>query len=301
MPGRAIPRSTNQPNGLSENAIILRDMFGDPRTHATLPARGVKRRLTGLRGVRALVSMVLMSSAGLAQIEDAAAFDIASAKLSEHQVGPDYNNQLVFSPAGLSARNATLRRLVSEAYGVQLRQVIGPNWLDQNEYDIEARAGHSVAREELDRMLRTLLAQRFDLKQHGETREMRVYELVVDRAGPKIQTMNDGGTPKNGGGLRFRGEMHQFADFLSVQLSIPVSDNPSQPAIAGGPMVAVIDKTGLTGTYDFSVDIAPELGSDMLTVWQRALPERLGLRLEARRGQLRVIVIDSAARTPTAN
>lgn len=258
-------------------------------------------RLSGLSGVRVLVSMVLLSSAGLAQIEDAAAFDIASAKLSEHQVGPDYNNQLVFSPVGLSARNATLRRLVSEAYRVQLRQVIGANWLDQNEYDIEARAGHSVAREELDLMLRTLLAQRFDLKQHGETREMRVYELVVDRAGPKIQSVNDGETVKNGGGLRFRGEMRQFADFLSVQLSIPASDDPSQPARAGGPMVAVVDKTGLTGTYDFSVDIRPELGSDMLTLWQRALRERLGLRLEARRGQLEVIVIDSAARTPMAN
>jgi uncharacterized protein (TIGR03435 family) len=187
-------------------------MFGDPRTQATLPTRAVEPKLSGMRAVRILSSMVLLTSAGLAQREEATAFDIASAKLSEHQVGPDYNNQLVFSPAGLSARNVTLMRLVSEAYRLQLRQVIGPNWLDQNEYDIEARAGHSVGREELDPMLRALLAQRFDLKQHGETREMRVYELVVDRAGPKIHSMKDGETVKNGAGFRFHGEIprHEF-------------------------------------------------------------------------------------------
>jgi uncharacterized protein (TIGR03435 family) len=251
--------------------------------------------------LRVFSSMVLLSSAGVAQRPDTTEFDIASVKLSEHQAGPDYNNQLAFSPAGLTARNVTLRRLVAEAYRLQLRQVVGPNWLDQNEYDVEARAAHSVGREELDTMLRTLLAQRFGLKQHGETREMRLYELVPDRAGPKIRPINQGETAKDGGGLHFHGEMRQFADFLAVQLSIPASDNPNQPAIAGGPTVPVLDKTGLVGFYDFSVEIKPELGTDMFTLWQRALPQRLGLRLESRRGQVEVTVIDSAARIPTAN
>jgi uncharacterized protein (TIGR03435 family) len=83
--------------------------------------------------LRVLSSMVLLSSSVVAQRENAVAFDIASVKLSGHPVGPDYNNQLTFSLAGLSARNVTLRRLVSEAYRLQLRLVIGPNWLDQNE------------------------------------------------------------------------------------------------------------------------------------------------------------------------
>jgi uncharacterized protein (TIGR03435 family) len=130
---------------------------------------------------------------------------------------------------------------------------------------------------------------------------MRLYELAPDRAGPKIRPIGEGETAKDGGGLRFHGEMRQFADFLAVQLSIPASDNPSQPAIAGGPMVPVLDKTGLTGTYDFSVEIKPEPGSDMFTLWQRELPQRLGLRLESRRGPIEVIAIDSAARIPTAN
>jgi uncharacterized protein (TIGR03435 family) len=231
---------------------MLRDVLGDPGASAALWTRAVKRRSRGMRVLRVVSSMVLLSSAGIAQSKDAAAFDIASVKLSEHQVGPDYNNQLAFSPAALTAKNVTLRRLVSEAYRLQLRQVIGPNWLDQNEYDVEARAGHSAGREELDLMLRALLAQRFDLKQHAEMREMRLYELVADRAGPKIHPMKDGETAKAGGGLRFHGEMRQFADFLSVQLSIPAPVDPSQPAMAGGPIVPVVDRTDLTGIYDFS-------------------------------------------------
>lgn len=248
-----------------------------------------------------LSSMIVLSSAGVAQREDRAEFEIASVKVSEHQAGPDYNNQMAFSPAGLTGRNVTLRRLVSEAYRLQLRQVIGPGWLDQNEYDVEARAGHPAGREELDLMLRALLIQRFGLKQRGETRTMPVYELVTDRAGPKIHPVDDAETAERGGGLRFHGEMRQFADFVAVQLSIPAPDNPSQPAMAGGPMVPVLDKTGLTGIYDFSVEIRPEPGADMFTLWQRALPERLGLRLESRRGQIEVVVIDGAARIPTVN
>lgn len=247
-------------------------------------------------------SMVLLSSAGVAQRAGPVEFEIASVKVSERQVGPDYNNQMTFSPVGLTARNVTLRRLVSEAYGVQMRQVIGPGWLDQNEYDLEARAGHPAGREELDAMLRVLLTQRFDLKQHSEAREMRVYELVADRAGPKIHPVKEGEAIQGGGGLRFHGEMRQFADFVAVQLSIPAApEDPSQSARAGGPMVPVLDKTGLSGIYDFSLEIRPEPGTDMFTLWQRALPERLGLRLESRRGQIEAIVIDGAARVPSVN
>jgi len=66
-------------------------------------------------------------------------------------------------------------------------------------------------------------------------------------------------------------------------------------------MIPVLDKTGLAGTYDFSADITPEPGVDLLNLWRRVLPERFGLRLESRRGPVEVIVIDSALRIPTAN
>jgi uncharacterized protein (TIGR03435 family) len=63
----------------------------------------------------------------------------------------------------------------------------------------------------------------------------------------------------------------------------------------------VLDKTGLPGIFDFSVDIHPELGTDMFALWQRALEDQLGLRIEGRRGNATVLVVDAAERIPTEN
>ena len=254
-----------------------------------------------MRARSLLGSLVLLTSTAPGQAPKRPEFETASVKRSQRQVGPDYNNQFRVSPSGLTARNVTLRRLVSEAYQLQLRQVLGPNWLDQNEYDIEARTGGPVVREELNLMLRTLLVERFDLKQHRETREMRAYVLVADKTGTKIHPMKNGETAKDAAGFHFHGDMRQFADFLAVQLTIPTLDDPNQPGRAGGPAIPVLDKTGLPGIYDFTADIRPELGTDSFTLWQRRLREQLGLRLESRRDQVEVIVVNDAARVPREN
>lgn len=94
-----------------------------------------------------------------------------------------------------AARNATLRHLKSEAYRLQVRQVVGPGWLDQNEYDLEARTGGQTDRAQMDLMLRTLLSERFNLRQHREMREMRKYELLADKGGIKIPQMKSGAPP----------------------------------------------------------------------------------------------------------
>jgi uncharacterized protein (TIGR03435 family) len=231
----------------------------------------------------------------------APAFDVASVRPSQHLVGPDYNNQLTYSPTGFTARNATLKRLVAEAYRLQLNQISGPGWLDRDEYDIEARADGAGTREQMTMMLRSFLAERFGLREHSETHEMRVYELVTDKTGPKIHPAMDGDTATVGAGLHFHGDLRQFADLLAMQLSIPATDDPSRPARASGPPIPVLDETGLPGIYDFSVDIRPELGTDMFPLWQRVLQEQLGLRLESRKGNVAVLIVDAAARIPTAN
>lgn len=221
------------------------------------------------------------------------AFDVASVKASPRPVGPDYNNQLEFSPSAFRARNATLRRLIAEAYGVQLRQVLGPAWLDRNEYEIDARAAAPASRDTLDLMLRSLIAARFHLEQHREAREMRVYELLVEPSGFK--------TPAAGPGLRFHGDLRRFADLIALQLTIPAADDPTQPVRAGGPEVPVLDKTGLTGTYDFTIALRPEPGVSAFSQVQRLLHEQFGLRLEARRAPVDFIVVDNASRVPTEN
>jgi uncharacterized protein (TIGR03435 family) len=229
------------------------------------------------------------------------AFEVASVKQCLHPLGPDYNNQLTYSSNGFTARNATLKRLIAEAYGLQLNQVSGPRWLDQNEYDIDARTPAASTRKQMAGMLQSLLAERFNLSEHSEAREMPVYDLVIDKSGPKIHALKVGESAPPQHGFHFRGDMRQFADLLTVQFSMPAATDPSQPVRAGGPQIPVVDKTELAGTFDFSVDMRPELGTDAFTLWQRVLESQLGLRIESRKENLAILVVDSAARTPTQN
>jgi uncharacterized protein (TIGR03435 family) len=228
------------------------------------------------------------------------AFDVASVRPSAQTVGPDYNNQISWSPEGFTGRNVTLRRLVADAWNLQLDQVIGPAWLDRNEYDIEARFAADTTKEQRALMLQRLLTDRFSLKQHRETRAMRVYELKVGESGPKIRPVAEGET-HTGGGFHFHGEMRQFADLLAVQFSIPAAEDPGMPVRAGGPATPVLDRTGLEGIYDFSVDVYPEPGTDALTAWKRVLDEQLGLRIDSRKSDVEVCVVDDVARIPSAN
>jgi uncharacterized protein (TIGR03435 family) len=248
-------------------------------------------------------ALTLWSLAGFAQpAAKSPAFDVASVRPSLHTVGPDYNNQITVTPAGFSARNVTLKRLIAEAWNMQINQVVGPRWIEQNEYDINARAAEGATKEQMSSMLKSLLAERFKLKDHTETREMRVYELAVSKTGPKVRPIVAGEPVKTASpGFHFHGEMRQFADLLAVQFSIPAPEDPSVPSRAGGPPMVVLDKTGLEGTFDFSVDIHPELSTDMFTVWQRALEDQLGLRIESRKGVVTVVVVEDALKIPTEN
>lgn len=241
--------------------------------------------------------VLLAAFAGL--VRSAATFDVALIKPSGEQTGPDYNNRLTIGSGVISGQNVTLRRLLAEAFKLQLQQVEGAAWLDAAEYDIELRTG-PVGRSELDGMLRSLLAERFALRQHRETRTMRVYELRVSAEGFKLSPV-EGSTDAAPKGLRFRGDMHRFADFLAVQFSIPATVDPAQPAVGGGPMIPVIDRTGLNGVYELNADVPAETGTDSFTLWQRVLTERLGLRIESRRAPVDVLVVDHAERTPAPN
>ena len=258
--------------------------------------------LMAMRAVCFFISLLLSGLVSVGQTSSTApAFDVATVRPSQRLVGPDYNNQLSYSPTGLIARNVTLKRLMAEAYQLQLNQILGPSWLDRNEYDIDAKAAGAGTKEQMALMLRSLIAERFKLTQHSEMRDMRVYELLIGKSGPKIRPMGDGKEATAPAGFHFHGDLRRFADLLAVQLSIPASDNPAEPARASASSIPVLDKTGLSGIFDFSVDIHPELGTDMFALWQRALEDQLGLRIESRKENVGVLVVDEAARVPTEN
>jgi uncharacterized protein (TIGR03435 family) len=219
------------------------------------------------------------------------AFDVASVKVSPRQLGRDYEGAISIGPAGIVGKNVTLKSLIAEAYRLQPHQVLGgPGWLDSDQYDVEAKAAGPASKDRLLLMLQALLAERFRLAQHRDARQLQVYELVTNKNGAKVRPGADGMS------------MRQLANLISIQLTIPaLSDNPSKPSIGRGPLVPVLDKTGLEGTYDLKVDLKPEPGAELFTLWQRFLQDRLGLKLESRTALMDVLVVDSAEKTPTPN
>jgi uncharacterized protein (TIGR03435 family) len=219
-------------------------------------------------------------------------FEVVSVKPVGRTVGPDYNNQFLFSGSGLSAKHATVRRLVAEAFRVQMNQVLGPQWMDELEFKLEARTSSPVTRQQMAPMLRAMLEERFGLKQHTEMREMRAFELVVDPKGLKINGDELGGN--------FRGEMRALADLIAVQVTILSQTEASKPGLATGPPAPVLDRTGLEGIYSLDINLQPEAGLDVLTLWQRLLP-KFGLKLNSRKAPVTVVVIDSALRVPIQN
>jgi uncharacterized protein (TIGR03435 family) len=260
-----------------------------------------------MRTVAAASAFVFSICASFAQgAASQPAFAVASVKPSRHELGRDANSRISIGPAGLSGTNVTLKHLITEAYGVQPYQVFGgPNWLDTDEYDVDAKADGPTTSEQAALMLRGLLTDRFRLVLHREARELRVYDLVADKHGAKIRATMDAETPaaKSGaaGPRNFHGDMRQFADLLSIQLSIALPDDPTKPGRASGQPVPVRDKTGLSGIFDFSVEVKPEAGADMFTLWQSVLQDQLGLKLESRKAPVEVLVIDHADRIPVAN
>jgi uncharacterized protein (TIGR03435 family) len=231
-----------------------------------------------------------------------ASFEVASVRPSQHEVGPDYNNQITYAADRFTGKNVTLKRLIAEGWNCQMNQVAGPPWIDHSEYDVEARVPVGTDKKQVALMIRGLLSERFHLKEHTEDRQMRVYELTVAKGGLKIQPMKAGTADTAvGPGFHFRGDMRQFADLLAVQFSIPAASDPNTPVRAGGTTIPVLNKTGLEGIYDFSVDQRPELGTDAFTGWKRVLEEQLGLEIESRKAEVPVIVVDDAEKAPTAN
>jgi uncharacterized protein (TIGR03435 family) len=253
-----------------------------------------------LRNPRILLPLVILVASAQCQ-QSATTFEAASVRPSQHEVGPDYNNQITYTPAGFSGKNVTFRRLVAEAWNCQMKQVVGPPWFDRNEFEVSARSFEGATRGQIQLMLRTLLVDRFGMKVNSESRLMRVYELEIGKNGPKFKPAQDGSAASGGPGFHFRGDMREFADLLAVQFSMPAPESPGAPVRAGGPAIPVLDKTGLTEVYDFSVEMQPELQTDSFTGWKRALEDQLGLKVESRMDQVAVVVVTEATQVPAAN
>jgi uncharacterized protein (TIGR03435 family) len=208
------------------------------------------------------------------------------------------------SPVTLTMTNVTLNSCVKWAYGVRDFQILdAPGWFASERYDIAAKTLAPASEDEFRLMLRALLAERFGLAVRVEKKERPVYALAVGKNGPRLHRAagdGAGGMRPGDGVLVFHNvSMADFADRLA-----------NRPLKVDRP---VLDRTGLTGTYDFSLKFAEnaaELKSS-LEGMERGDPggpsvftiieEQLGLRLDSRKDSIDVLIVEHAGKIPSDN
>jgi uncharacterized protein (TIGR03435 family) len=295
-------------------------------TELALPGSNfdVKPLLVGV-GLMALALPSCLGQVGAAASSTAAkapyvatmTFDVASVRENKSDLSTGYTmgGWFVLHTATLRATNFTIENLISNAYGVDQGQIVGaPKWPWPTVFTIEAKGDAEADAKmaaltneqrsaEQQHMLQALLEDRFKLKTHWETKEGDVYNLVVVKRGPKLGA--EGSVPPSADELKMFGDhpvlalyqrndghgydfvahacsMGQLAEMLTAQFGRPV-----------------IDKTGLMDKYDFVLKYKGRWDRDRaaddldpMPPMDRALQEELGLKVEATKGPVKVLVID---------
>jgi uncharacterized protein (TIGR03435 family) len=186
----------------------------------------------------------------------------------------------------LRVYNVTLKRCIRYAYTMAEDQIVGgPKWIDDLRYDIVAKADHPAGEPELLTMLQPLLADRFKLEFHHESRTLQGYALTVAKGGIKA---NESDPDRHSGGNGGRGFIDAAASSVSA-LTIRLSTLLGRP---------VVDMTGETRKFDWHLRWAPDdaqadTDSDKPSLFT-ALQEQLGLKLESRKVPVDVLVVDRA-------
>ena len=252
-------------------------------------------------------------------------------------------------PGRVNWSAASLRDLLMAAYDVKRYQVSGPDWLDTERWEITAKVPDGTTKEQLAIMYQNLLADRWAVKVHHESKEFQVQEMTVAKGGPKFkETSLDPNAPAfDPSKDRPQGPPKMGKDGLpdlpgpGLMQMITMGQNGSPAGHLVGKaqkmsdlanMVgnqlnqSVVDKTGLTGKYDFNVEFTPDLsgiklnggpvavgdgrgpgpvgGDDASEPGSNitaAIQQQLGLKLTAAKAKLDVIVVDSAQKSPSEN
>jgi bla regulator protein BlaR1 len=229
-----------------------------------------------------------------------AEFDVATVKLVKP--GTPENIKISAAHGSLMMQQQTLRDCIAWAYGLNgAGQITGPEWLDSEKYDIAAKADESTRQEQLRQMLQALLAERFKLAIHHKTEPRPLYSLVVGKGGPKLHEVQQ--EPVRAF------HVDQDGNFLSYHMVTNIARLAEVlPTFLDHPL---LDKTGLTGVYDFTLRVEmdpqfkfPEVGQVFhgfgMTPGIFGAVEALGLKLVSEKGPVDVLVVDHAER-PSGN
>jgi uncharacterized protein (TIGR03435 family) len=243
------------------------------------------------------------------------AFDVVSVKQDKSVSGMI---RVMTKPDGYSATNISLKMLLQAAYGIREDLISGaPSWADSARFDIDAKVGgpdvdtlKKLTPEQRRSMLQPMLAERFKLVVHKETKQLPVYDLVVTKGGSKLKEATPGDTYANGikgpDGVGRGGMMRVGRGQLAAQ-GVPISSMVNM--LSQQLHQTVIDKTGLTGKYDLELNWTPDPGSEPMFIGPdssqhdpapdssgpsifTAVQEQLGLKLQSAKGPVETLVID---------
>ena len=245
------------------------------------------------------------------------AFEVTSIK--PNTTGRGFEG-LHFRRDNFSATGVSLQELITTAYEQQAFEIFGaPSWATSDRFDIAATMGPSITPDQNRRLLRALLAERFSLVVHEEQREMPVFSMVIARAdgtlGARLRRFEgECGDPSKLGpppnatfGMPTQSSGPQWClafsgmGRLSAQ-GTPLSDLTTILARFPAVRRRVLDRTGLTGRFDFDLEwtpfvtpgpVSPGVPSDAGPTLFTALQEQLGLKLESTKETIEVLVIDS--------
>ena len=280
--------------------------------------------------------LLISALAGLLAGQPSPHFDVASIRTSADPVPGQTGAGVQVTQSQVRVNGLPLRTYLSIAYRMQAHQVIGPSWLGTTRFDIQATMPQGVNTQQLPEMFQALLAERFKLRAHRETRETAVFALEVvrdrftlesvpaDRDVTNQAAFSAGASASNRGvGVDLgRGSSYTFGDnrfqarkLMMGMLAQTLTNWTGRP---------VVDRTNLTGFYDFTLELTPEdfqamqiRSADMAGV---ALPaqalrvlenntldslheslRKIGLTLASRRAPMDVLVVDSIEKTPSEN
>jgi len=273
-------------------------------------------------------------------------FDVASIKAAAPPIYGKLMIRMGGDPGRIDYGNVSLKDIIRQAYDVHDYQISGPDWMNSIRFDIVAKVPDGAPEDQVPLMWQTLLAERFKLQIHRESKELPMYALVVGKNGPKMKEseidangtadggqgnggpsplppvkMGKDGMPQLPGGGRgpmilMNGRGHVTAKMMNMSGLVDI--------LARSVDRPVVDQTELKGSYDFNLDYTPDESTRMpmpggmppppgagemhgadspdngLSLFA-ALQAQLGLKLEAKKGPVELIVIDRVEKAPTEN
>jgi len=255
----------------------------------------------------------ILVSAGLAALFSCvafaqSAFEVADIHVSPRTINPAMRGGLM-SGGRYELRTATMVDLIRVAYGVDAANVTGgPAWLDTDRFDVIAQAPADTSLETLQLMLRSLLADRFRLVVHSDTKALPGYALTLVKRTPQLKASKDAGDtgcshpPEMQGATLGTLAYNTYSCHNMTMAVLAQTLRMFAPGYFGGN--PVLDRTALSGSWDFEIRWTPRgllatAGSDGVSLFDSVA--RLGLKLELQNIPIPVVVVDSVNEKPTEN